>query len=170
LAKICAILFPDVLAVIQDMEADSGLNSVPSMGETGIMLRVGYTIDTSVDLGNSSHFDVGNVLQGFSVWTEEVPSLASNWYFVMPNLNGMENGGYPFDGVAVKLYHGTAISWDGLVIRHSTLLTSPDGSGTQFGLGKRNHVSGTFSAVKKRIVNAGLRITAALKRKWTPDF
>ena len=41
LAKIGAILFPDVLAVIQDMEADSGLNSVPSMGETGIMLRVG---------------------------------------------------------------------------------------------------------------------------------
>ena len=87
-------------------------------------------------------------MQGFSVWTEEVPSLASNWYFVMPNLSGMGNDEYQFDGVAVKLYHGTAISWDGRVIRHCTLLTSSDRPGTQFGLGKRNHVYGTFSAAK----------------------
>jgi hypothetical protein len=87
----------------------------------------------------------------------------------MPNLYGMGNDGYPFDGVAVKLYHGTAISWDGRVICHCTLLTSPDGPGTQFGLGKRNHVYGTFSAAKERIVNMGRRIAAASKRKRT-DF
>ena len=51
-----------------------------SMGKTGNLLHLGYTIAMSVDLGNSSQFDVGDVLLGFSVWTEEVPSLASNWY------------------------------------------------------------------------------------------
>ena len=80
LAKIAAILFPDVLVVIQDAEGDTGLSPVSSMGTPGNRLRVGFTIDMSVDLGNLSHYDVGNVSQGFSVWTEEVPGLASNWY------------------------------------------------------------------------------------------
>ena len=103
LAKIGAILFPDVLAVIQDAEGDTGLSpAVSSMGEPGNMLRVGFTIDMSVDLGNSSHYDVGDVSQGFFVWTEEVPGLASNWYFVMPNLYGIGNDGNPFNGVAVN--------------------------------------------------------------------
>ncbi len=126
LAKIGAILFSDVLAVIQDTEADAGLNPVSSMGEMGNTLHGGYTIDMSVDLGNSSHLDVSNVLQGFSVWTEEVPSLALNWYFVMPKWYGMGNEGYPFDGVADRLYLDTAISREGRVICHCFLLTSPD--------------------------------------------
>ena len=110
LAKIGAILFPDVIAVIHDADGDTGLSPVSSMGEPGNMLRVGFTIDKSVDLGNLSHYDVGNVSQGFSVRTEEVPGLASNWYFVMPNLYGIENDGNPFNGMAVKLHHGTATS------------------------------------------------------------
>ena len=162
LAKIGAILFPDVLAVIQDAEGDTGLSPVSSMGEPGNMLRVGFTIDMSVDLGNSSHYDVGDVSQGFSVWTEEVPGLASNWYFVMPNLYGIGNDGNPFNGMAVKLHHGTAISWDSRVIRHCTSLTSPDGQPeTQFVSESSNHVNGTFSAAKERIVNVGRRIAAA---------
>jgi hypothetical protein len=168
LAKIGAILFPDVLAVIQDAEGDTGLSPVSSMGKPGNMLRVGFTIDMSVDLGNSSHYDVGDVSQGFSVWTEEVPGLASNWYFVMPNLYGIGNDGNPFNSVAVKLHHGTAISWDGRVIRHCTSLTSPDGRPeTQFVSESSNHVYGTFSAAKERIVNVGRCIAAATKRKRT---
>jgi hypothetical protein len=41
MVKIGAILFPDVLAIIQDTEADTGLNPVSSMGKTGNTLRVG---------------------------------------------------------------------------------------------------------------------------------
>ena len=119
--------------------------------------RVAYSIDMSVDLENASHFDVGDASQGFSVWTEEVPGKAENWFFVMPNLYG-NNNGVPFNGVAVKLYHGTSISWDGRVIRHCTSLTCPDGTGKPFGGNSHptlNHVYGSFSAAKERIVNAG---------------
>jgi hypothetical protein len=34
--------------------------------------RVGYTIDLSFNLGNSSHFDVNDASQGYSCWTEEM--------------------------------------------------------------------------------------------------
>ncbi len=97
--------FPDVLAVMQDIEGDTGLQPVACMVDKGSEDRVAYSIDMSVDLGNASHYDVGDVSQGFSVWTEEVPGLAANWFFEMPNVCGMNNG-TPFNGVAIKLYHG----------------------------------------------------------------
>ncbi len=160
--KIGAILFPDVLAVIQDAGGETGLSPVSSMREPGNMLRVGFTIDKSVDFGKSSHYDVGNVSQDFSVRTEEVSGLALNWYFAMPKLYGIGNDGNPFNGVAVKLHHGTAISWDGRVIRHCTSLTSPYGRPeTQFVSDSSNHIYGTFSAAEERIVNVGRRIAAA---------
>jgi hypothetical protein len=87
---------------------------------------------------------------------------------MMPNLYGIENDGNPFNGVAAKLYHGTAISWDGCVIRHCTLLTTPDGRPeTQFVSESSNHLYGIFSAAKERIVNLGQRIADATKRKRT---
>jgi hypothetical protein len=73
----------------------------------------------------------------------------------MPNLYGMGNDGYPFDGVALMFYRGTAISCDGRVICHCTSLISPDGPGTQLELRKTNYVYETFSAAKGRIVNVG---------------
>ena len=54
--------------------------------------RVRYTIDMSVNLGNASHFDVNDASQGFSVWTEEVPGLDANWFFVLPNVHGRKHG------------------------------------------------------------------------------
>jgi hypothetical protein len=100
LAKIGA-----TLAVMQDIEGNTGLQPLACMVDKGSEDRVAYSIDMSVDLGNASHYDVGDVLQGFSVWIEEVPGFASNCLFVMPNVCGMNNG-TPFNGVAVKLYHG----------------------------------------------------------------
>jgi hypothetical protein len=55
--------------------------------------RVGFSVNMSVDLANVSQFDVHYALQGFSVWTEETPGLASYWHFVMPNLHGNSNDG-----------------------------------------------------------------------------
>ena len=115
--------------------------------------RVGYTVDMSVNLGNSSHFDVHDASQGYSVWTEEIRGLGANWYFVMPNLHGTRPDGRTFAGIAIRLGHGVAISWDGRVIRHCTSLSMPDGiDGKRVGGGKKcfkNHLYGTFTAAKE---------------------
>ena len=50
--------------------------------------RVGYTIDMSVNLGNSSHFDVNDASQGYSLWTEEMIGHGKNWFFVLTNVHG----------------------------------------------------------------------------------
>jgi hypothetical protein len=65
--------------------------------------RVGYTIDMSINLWNSSQYDVHNASQGFSIWTEEVRGRGHNWFFVMPNLFGRRPDGSTFSGIAVKL-------------------------------------------------------------------
>jgi hypothetical protein len=148
--------FPQVYSVIRDTETNSGLEPVEPMdGSDG--QRVGYTIDMSVDLGNASHFDVHDASQGYSVWTEELRGRGKNWFFIMPNLHGTRPDGTHFAGVAVKLTHGIAISWDGRIIRHCTSLSKPDGpAGKRVGEeGHRNHLYGTFTAAKERIVNAG---------------
>jgi hypothetical protein len=135
--------------------------------ETGRRQRVGYSIDMSCDLANSSHYNVHDASQGFSVWMEEKPGVAKNWYFIMPNVHGRKVDGSSFAGVAIKLYHGTAISWDGRVVRHCTSITMPDGfcGGSQpHGHRKEhfaNHVYGTYTAAKERIVQAGRRHAAA---------
>jgi hypothetical protein len=158
LAIIGGFVFPDVLAVVQDMESDTGVDPLPFMvGADGV--RVGCAVDTSFNLGNSSHFDAGDASQGFSVWTEFNRGIADNWYFVMPNLHGIKSNGNPFDGVAVKLHHGVAISWDGRLIRHCTSLTQVDGECdpyVSFTYTPKNQVFGTFVGAKAAIVSAGL--------------
>jgi hypothetical protein len=164
--KVGNYCFPQVLAVIRDLERDSGLKPIPPMDGLGERGRgVGFTIDMSVNLGNASHYDVHDASQGFSVWTEEVFGLGSNWYFVMPNLHGKRPDGRAFRGVAVKLSYGIAISWDGRVIRHATSLSKPDGivGGRvgDAGYVPRNNLFGTFTAAKERVIKAGRALCAA---------
>jgi hypothetical protein len=128
--------------------------------------RVGYTIDMSINLGNASHYDVHDASQGFSVWTEEVPGLGANWFFVLPNVHGKKPDGTEFRGMAVKLGHGVAISWDGRVIRHCTSASHPDGMergrvGEVKDSHFKNHLYGTFSAAKEKIVRMGRAVSAA---------
>lgn len=80
--------------------------------------RVGHSVDMSIDLANASHCGVHDASKGFSVWTKVTPGLASNLHLIMPNLHGISVSGKIFNGVAIKLRHGMAISWDGQVIRH----------------------------------------------------
>ncbi|KAI2505723.1 hypothetical protein MHU86_8685 [Fragilaria crotonensis] len=150
--------FPDVLSVVQNVEADSSLVPIAPMDGNGKGLRVGYTIDVSVDLGNASHFDVNDASQGFSLWTEEKPGCGSNWYFLIPNLYGKRKCGTDYNGIAIKLSHATAISWDGRALRHCTSVSRPDGEGAApVGTGWKgaNHLFGTFTAAKEKIVAAG---------------
>ena len=73
----------------------------------------------------------------------------------MPNLHGVSDDRRTFNGVAIRLCHGTAISWDGRVIRHCILLSYPDGpEGNIVGQGTGNHLYGTFTAAKEPIVGS----------------
>ena len=77
--------------------------------------------DVSVDLSNASHYDVNDASQSFSIWTEDFPNTTLNWYLVLPNVYGTKShNGRNYNGVAIKLTHGTLISWDGRLIRHCT--------------------------------------------------
>jgi hypothetical protein len=162
LSRVGQVLFPDVLAVMQDTEADTGMKPCAAMGGDNDGNRVGMSIDTSDGLINSSHYDGNDASQGIGAWTEEVPGLAHNWYFVMPNMHGIRADGRPFNGIAIKLQHGTAISWDGRLIRHCTSMMNPDGPEGHSNPVGRNHVYGTFSAAKERVVNAGRKRMALL--------
>ena len=159
LSRIGSVVFPDVLAVIQDTEQDAGVQLPPkAMAGDQHGNCVGVTIDMTVNMANASYFDVYDASQGFSVWIKDIPGKAQNWYFVMPNLCGTTEDGSQLNGVAVRLRHGTAISWDGRLTRHCTSLSRPDGvEGTFVGCWKQtqNRLFGTFTAVKERLVNAG---------------
>lgn len=163
LATVGRHCFPDVLTVIQDLEADSGLDG------DGKFCRAGYTIDMSVNLRNASHFDVGDASQGFCMWTESIPGAAENWYFVMPNVLGVDEVGKEFRGLAVKLSHGVAISFDGRVLRHCTSL-SPPNAGCGALLSAPNLLFGSFTAAKERVLQAGRVHAFTMARKKERGF
>ena len=72
----------------------------------------------SKNLGNSSHYDINDKSMSFAIWAEEIVGKANNWYFVLPNVTNGKNL-----GVAIELFYGAAISWDGRVLRHCTSVT-----------------------------------------------
>ena len=172
LARVGRCSFPQVYAAIRDTEENCGIQPIPPMdGEGG--RRVGYTVDMSVNLGNSSHVDFNDVSQGYSLWGEEVPGRGTNWYLVMPNIHGRRPGAnfawVPFAGLAIMITNGVSISWDGRDIRHCTSVLEPDGppvgeSADDWAGSVQqtaNHLYGTFSAAKERVVEVGRKASAA---------
>jgi hypothetical protein len=136
------------------MEEDSGVVPVEPMGGDEKGRRVGYGIDTSVDLGNAAHYDVHDASEGFSVKTEDTPGTGTNWFFLLPNVHCVRDDGMHFNGIAIKLRHGTVISWDGRVVKHCTTVPIPGGN---------NHVYGTFTAAMERIVGVGRALAGKSK-------
>ena len=53
--------------------------------------------------------------------------MGSSWFFVRPNVHGNRPDGVPVLGLAVSLWHGAAISWDGRALRHCTSISMPEG-------------------------------------------
>ncbi len=102
---------------------------------------------------------------GFSVWTEKIRGLGSIWFFVMPNLHGIRPDGRPFRGAVIQLSYWTAISWDGFVIRHATSHSKPNGvdgmRDGDAGFFPRNHLFGTFTAAKERVIKVGRALSNA---------
>lgn len=135
--------FPSVLHAIRQTEKVGGFCPLPQMGgKDGISV----SMDVSIDLGNASHYDVGDCSQGFSIWTEQIVGDAKNWFFVLPNIQ-VHDAEKTYDGVAIQLFHGVAISWDGRLIRHGTSKTDLGNAG--------NHTHGWFWSANGRMVNGG---------------
>ena len=63
--------------------------------------------DVSANLGNSQHIDP-DCPRSYAVWFR-TGSGTRGWYFLFPE-----------HGVALRLRHGTAVSWDGRTQRHCT--------------------------------------------------
>ena len=144
-SQLASVSVPAVLRVMQDMEDDADIKPQGGMAGDGAFARVSHTMDVSVDLCNASHYDANDASQSFSIWTEDFPGTTSNWYFVLPNVFGKKSvTGRTYNGVAIKLTHGTLISWDGRLIRHCTsMMERRPGS----------HVYGTFFGAKTSVVH-----------------
>jgi hypothetical protein len=108
-----------VLNSMKHLENQAGRIPLPIMG--GIT-SPSCSMDVSCNLGNSSHYDIGDGSVGFSVWVELNPGKAENWYFILPNVL-VNVSGITYHGIAIKLYHGLSIAWDGRVVRHATSIT-----------------------------------------------
>jgi hypothetical protein len=158
-ATLASLSIPAVLRVMQDLENDSGMVAFEGMAGDGGDGHVSHTMDQSVDLANSTHYDGNDASKCFTIWTEDIPGSTEGWYFVLPNVHGKRtDGGGLFEGLAIRLTHGVLVSWDGRLVRHGTSVMEREG-----------HVYGTFYAAKKAIVEHGQRMSAesAKKRKET---
>ena len=110
-----------VLPTMQHMEKMSGRTPIHEMGS---LLSPSCSMNISSNLGNATHYDVGDGSVGYAIWIETKPDNASNWFFVLPNVLIKYNG-KSYNGLAIQLFHGVALSWDGRVIRHGTSITTP---------------------------------------------
>jgi hypothetical protein len=110
-SKLASVAIPGVLRVAQDLENDASMTALKGMEGDGNLCYVTHSMDLSVNLSNSSHYDVNDASQGFSIWTEERPGTTKSWYFVLPNMNGkFPDSEREYYGIAIKLTHGVLIS------------------------------------------------------------
>ena len=72
----------------------------------------------SVDLCNSSHYDVGDDSMSTCTWIEEDIGKTDNWYFVFPNVT-MDYK----KAIVIKLFNGCTITWDARKLRHASSRT-----------------------------------------------
>jgi hypothetical protein len=59
--------------------------------------RIGGSLMMSKNLANSAHIDIGDNSRGVCIWVEENPGIASNWYFVLPDVSFGGSYGYVLD-------------------------------------------------------------------------
>lgn len=73
----------------------------------------------SVDLANPAHIDPEDRSRSYAVWVLSEPMVPApqSWFFLMPDV-----------GLAIELWEGVVISWDGRVVRHCTSVQQCDDS------------------------------------------
>ena len=159
--------FPSIMRSIQDMERAAGCECLSYMEKIKVddrrtslekatqeeevnTCRVGLTMDISANLCNSAHYDVNDATTGYAVWTESIPeNEGQKWYFVLPNVIGKRHDDTTYEGVAIQLEHGVAISWDGRRIKHCSFYV--ENSKHPY-----NFLYGTFCGSKYNLINLGL--------------
>jgi hypothetical protein len=141
LRKYLSAHFPyELAAMIGHMHAFGEHPSAEMGGSDGVT----KSINVSVNLGNTPHYDNGDLGIGFGVWFEDIPGSARNWYFMLPNVLVTHNGKV-YEGVRIKLGHGVAISWDGVAVRHCTTVTEPGTANNVYGF----HATNNCRSIKK---------------------
>jgi hypothetical protein len=86
---------------------------------------VGQQVMLSANLGNAAHIDVNDKSRTYAVFCQNrfCPEV-KGWYLLFPTLSYKGS-----NGIAIRLYHGAAVSWDGRILRHcTTIATTLDGT------------------------------------------
>lgn len=133
-------VLPHVLRSMRQVQEMAGLIATEIMGGHK---APSISSSVSVNLVNASHYDINDASYGVSIWSEDNPGVATNWFFLMPNVL-LRVDAKTYSGLAIKLSHGVIISWDGRVLRHAT-------SEANHGVG--NNVYGWFWGADARAVS-----------------
>ena len=126
--------YPSLLRQFRQKEKMLGVTISDVMGGKGGVCSSGAI---SIDLNNSEHWDCNDGSPGCSVWVaDEGPDAsADNWYFLLPSAH-VDGDERP---IAIKLSHGTFISWDGRIgaVRHCSAKPRTGSSVDEMVAGKR---------------------------------
>ena len=107
--------FPAVAAHIAHFEHCFGC----PRDELGGVLGMLHRLVGSKNLVSSSHVDVLDGTVSLVVWVETIPGSAQNCYLVFPNIQVVVEG-VVYNGLAIPITHGVAVSWDARFLRHAT--------------------------------------------------
>lgn len=90
---------------------------------------VGNTVNISIDLGNSGHFDCFDDSLCASLWVSRNGKFVKNWYFVLPHasINGSK-------GVIICLSHGVVVAWDGDALKHLSAIPDVEEGDNVYGV------------------------------------
>lgn len=149
---------PSVTRLLQDAEREVGIPQCPTMGGPGRERFLSNTLFISEDLANAVHQDVNDGCKCICIWRETHDGWAQNWYFVLPDVVvqypfTLENGEVvmkTYQGIAVRLYDGIMISWDGRIVRHGTTVTRPVPKSKE---GRANHTYGCVYVAKQSVID-----------------
>jgi hypothetical protein len=92
----------------------------PAFKTTDKSYRSANTVNVSVSIGNSSHFDLDDSLS-WSIFVSWSGRSVKNWSFVLPHAS-IGNS----DGVVIPFAHGVCVGWNGRVLKHCSAIPKVD--------------------------------------------
>jgi hypothetical protein len=117
-SKMVKTYFPNLSMKYKEIEKK---NDIDINWQLGGHLGICASADISVNLCNAEHVDCHDGHSGISMWLEKKIGDAKNWYLLLPSTyDGNDPDKKP---LAIKLFHGITVIWDGRVVRHCTAKT-----------------------------------------------